>query len=68
VTGTGFIDQAVDTMTGAVAKVDAIVSKANGENQPLVLHNLGAAEITGNAANDSVLRIKFSYRIHQTGY
>ena len=68
VTGTGFIDQAVDTMTGAVAKADAIVSKGNGENQPLVLHNLGAAEITGNAANDCVLRIKFAYRIHQTGY
>jgi hypothetical protein len=65
---TGFIDQAADTVTNILPKLDSIVSKANGENQPLVLHNLGAGEITGNAAGDGVLRVKFAYRIHQTGF
>jgi hypothetical protein len=63
---TGFIDQTADTATSALAKIDAIVTKAAGENQPLVLHNLGAGEIAGNAANDGKLVMRLCYRVHKT--
>jgi hypothetical protein len=63
---TGFIDQTADTMTTGRPKIDQIVAKTGCENQPLVLHNLGAAEF-GNAG-DSVLRVKVTYRIHKTGW
>lgn len=61
---TGFLDQAADTITYALPKVDPIVSRIVSENQPLVLHNLGAAEIAGNVAGDAVLRVKVAYRVH----
>ena len=63
---TGFVDATADTMTNAIAKIDAIVSKAGSENQPLVLHNTGDGEYGGgNAAN--AVRVKVAYRIHNTG-
>lgn len=65
---TGFIDQAGDTLTNALPKVDAIAAKAGCENQALVLHNTSGAEIAGNATNDAVLRAKVAYRIHDTGW
>lgn len=65
---TGFIDQSADTITNALAKIDAIVSKANGENKALVLHNTGDGEIAGNAANDNVVRVHTYYRTHLTGF
>jgi hypothetical protein len=65
---TGFIDQSGDTMTTALAKIDAIAAKAGCENQALVLHNTGDGEIAGNASEDSVLRVKVTYRVHTTGW
>lgn len=67
ITGTGFIDQATDMVTSALPKADAIATRAVAENQPLVLHNTGAAEITGNAANDNLLHVKVLYRVHTLG-
>ncbi len=67
ITGTGFIDQAGDMVTSAAAKVDAIAARAVAENQPLVLHNIGAGEIAGNAGNDSLLHVKVFYRVHTLG-
>jgi hypothetical protein len=67
VTGTGFIDQAGDMVTSALAKADGIATRAIAENQPLVLHNIGAAEITGNAGNDNLLHVKVLYRVHALG-
>jgi hypothetical protein len=67
VTGTGFIDQATDMVTNAIPKTDAIATRAVAENQPLVLHNTGAAEVTGNAANDCLLHVKVLYRVHVLG-
>ena len=61
---TGFIDQAADTVTYGLAKLDPIVARSGCENQPLVLHNLGAGEFTGNVANDATLPVKVSYRVH----
>ena len=61
---TGFIDQAADTVTYGLQKLDPIVARTNSENQPLVLHNLGAGEIAGNAAADARLAVKVLYRVH----
>lgn len=67
ITGTGFIDQTADMVTSALAKTDGIATRAVAENQPLVLHNTGASEITGNAANDNLLHVKVLYRVHNLG-
>jgi hypothetical protein len=67
ITGTGFIDQAADTVTNAVPKADGIAARTVAENQPLVLHNIGASEITGNAAGDNTVRVKVLYRVHTVG-
>jgi hypothetical protein len=64
---TGFIDQAADTVTYGLVKLDPITARTGCENQPLVLHNLGAGEIAGNAANDALLRVKVAYRVHTLG-
>lgn len=57
VESTGFIDQAVDTMTAARPKLDPIVASTAAANKALVLHNLGAAEFAGNAAADATLTV-----------
>ena len=62
---TGFIDQAGDMATRARAKLDPIGTKAQYENQPLVLHNTGAAEFT---TGTGTLRVKISYQIWPTGW
>jgi hypothetical protein len=64
---TGFIDQTADQVTYGLAKLDPITARTVCENQPLVLHNLGAGEIAGNAANDALLRVKVAYRVHTLG-
>lgn len=61
---TGFIDQAADTLTNALPKIDAIVAAASGLNKALVLHNTGAGEYTGNAGADTVMKVKVAYRVH----
>lgn len=63
VEATGFIDQAGDTMTTATPLQDAIVAKAGCENQVLCIHNVGAGEIAGNAANDALLYVHVAYRV-----
>jgi hypothetical protein len=55
---TGFVDQAADQITYGLVKLDPITSRVGCENQALVLHNLGAGKIAGNAANDALLRVK----------
>lgn len=64
---TGFIDQTVDAVNNAIAKKDNIIAASACANKALVLHNTGVGEIAGNAANDSVLRVKVAYRVHTTG-
>lgn len=61
---TGFIDQAANTFTNALPKIDAIVATADANNKALVLHNTGAGEIAGNAANDATMTINIAYRVH----
>lgn len=62
---TGFIDQTTDTMTTARAKADAIVAKTGCENQPIVLHNIGAGEYT---TGTGVMRAKVWYSVVTTGW
>lgn len=61
---TGFIDQAADTITNALPKIDAIVAQASMANKAIVLHNTGDGEFAGNAAADSLMVVKVSYRVH----
>lgn len=63
---TGFIDQTADTVTNALAKIDAIATKAQSENVALVLHNTGDGEFGGSGG--STLRVKVAYRVHTTGF
>jgi len=60
---TGWIDQTADTYTTAEPKIDAIVAASAGENKPLVLDNLGAGEVAGNAANDNTVTIRVFYQV-----
>lgn len=62
---TGFIDQAADTMTTVLKKIDAITAKTGCENKAIVIHNIGAGEIV---TGDSVMRIKLNYRVWTTGW
>lgn len=61
---TGFIDQAVDTITSAESKIDAIEAASAAKNGALVLHNLGAGEFGANAANDATVDVHITYRTH----
>jgi hypothetical protein len=58
---TGFIDQAADTYTMAIPKVDPIAAATALVNQPLVLANTTHDYITGGG----VLRVRIFYKIHQ---
>lgn len=59
---TGFIDQTVSTETSAIPKIDAIVASSASSGAPIVLHNLGAGEIAGNAANDNLISVVTIYK------
>lgn len=61
---TGFIDQAADTITNALPKIDAIAALADSANKALVLHNTGDGEYAGNAAADATMTVKIAYRVH----
>lgn len=61
---TGFITAAVNTVTSALPKIDAIVASSGAVDKALVLHNTGAGEIAGNAANDATMVVKVAYRVH----
>lgn len=64
---TGFIDQAADTFTNALPKIDTIVAKTGIDARALVLHNTGDGEFGGgNAA--TVLRVNVRYRLVALGW
>jgi hypothetical protein len=54
---------AYNAFVGPALASDINVPAVNVTNQPLVLHNIGAAEIAGNAANDNTLRVSLTYQI-----
>lgn len=60
---TGWIDQTADTFTNALPKIDAIVAASGAENQALVLDNLGAGEVAGNAAGDNTVTMRVFYSV-----
>ncbi len=62
---TGFIDQAADTYTNSLPKIDAIAAATGCENKALVLDNTGSGEYAGNASNDATMAVGVAYRIHQ---
>lgn len=62
-TGTGWLDQTASEHQEFAFPAGAINPKANMDNQPIVLHNTGAAEITGNAAGDNTMDVEFLYRV-----
>lgn len=61
---TGFVDQSANTVTNALPKIDAIAELSGAANKPIVLHNTGAGEFGGNAANDATMVVKVAYRVH----
>ena len=64
---TGFLDQNAD-MIAFVTPIDIAGAAATSfVNKALELFNNGDAEFGGNAANDTTLIVKVSYRIHTTG-
>lgn len=68
ITGAGFVDQTSSMAQPIVPVAGAIYSKANIDNQVIVIHNTGAAEITGNAAGDNKLLIKLYYTTWTPGW
>lgn len=59
---TGYITEAASPIaTSARPKADQIDMAANAA---LVLDNVGAGEITGNATEDAVLNVFITYRVH----
>lgn len=62
----GLLDQTSDIMTTLLpVTADSKTPKADCENQPIVLHNTGAGELT---TGTGVLRVKVTYRIWKTGW
>ena len=57
---------AFNAFVGPALAADINVLKTNVDNQPLVLHNISAAEIAGNAANDNTLVITVTYNIQKS--
>jgi hypothetical protein len=56
------VNSAINFMVpGQAVGATVNVSKANGDNQPLVVHNQSAAEIAGNAAADNTLLVTVTY-------
>jgi hypothetical protein len=63
----GFMTAAADTMKLVLPAGIATVAAVNLLNSNVRLFNVGAAEIAGNATNDTTLTIKINYRIHAAG-
>lgn len=68
ITAAGLVDQAGSIAETIPNVAGAIVAKANCDNQPVLLHNTGASEIAGNAANDNTLTIQASFRVWVPGW
>jgi hypothetical protein len=64
---TGFIDQAADQMAFILPAGIATMTAANALNDAVQIFNTGDGEIAGNAANDTTMTVKISYRIHAAG-
>lgn len=62
-TSAGFLDQAASEFETGLVKKQVILAKAGVDNQPIVIHNLGASEITGNAGLDNTITVVIAYRI-----
>ena len=62
---TGFIDAAANSIITADATASFLLASTAVDGQKLVLHNAGAGEYTGNAANDAELRVRVVYRTFQ---
>ena len=60
---TGFIDQAADTITNAIASGDAIDALADAANKNIAIVNTGSAEFAGNASDDAALDVYVTYRV-----
>lgn len=54
---------AYNAFVGPATGSDINVAAASVTNNPLVIHNIGAAEIAGNAANDNTIRVTLTYNI-----
>lgn len=64
ITGAGFLDQtANEYQIVGISASSTITAATVVENQPLVIHNTGAAEITGNAAGDNTIKVTVTYAI-----
>jgi hypothetical protein len=67
----GFIQATTNSlslMVPAVAAGSTVnITKANADNQPLVVHNITASEIAGNAGADNTLLVTLTYQILPSG-
>jgi Tfp pilus assembly protein FimT len=68
ITATGFLDQATSMQTSILALVNAIATKTQANGQAVVIHNVGASEITGNAGADNTIDIMIRYRVWRTTF
>lgn len=64
---TGFIDQAADQVAFVLPAGIATMTTANCSNNAVQLFNTGDGEFGGNAGNDTLMRVKITYRIHPDG-
>lgn len=62
---TGFIDQAADTISNAIRVKDVIGAASAIVNKNIALFN-NSGDFTGNASNDTTLRVLVSFRVHRT--
>lgn len=64
---TGFITEASNATTFAKPAATAPIDTGDTAlNAALVLHNIGAGEITGNASDDAELEVYVSYKVHRS--
>jgi hypothetical protein len=62
VTGAGFVDQTANTYANVDVPAALTVNPAASyENQPIIIANTGASEITGNAANNNSIIVNLYY-------
>jgi hypothetical protein len=61
---TGWIDQAADTITNALPKIDTIAALTAHSNKVLCIRG-NTANVAGNAGADNVVRIRTFYKIHE---
>lgn len=58
-----FVQGTASAYSYFVPQASTNVTKANSDGQPLVIHNITASEIAGNAGNDNTLRFTLTYAI-----